>query len=58
MLHNRTGQLTTVIKFQHYRICYSFNIIKIDNVLYTKVYPKFPDWPPGARTANGTALCH
>jgi hypothetical protein len=19
---------------------------------------KFPDWPPGARTANGTAPCH
>jgi hypothetical protein len=19
---------------------------------------KFPDWPPGARTANGRALCH
>jgi hypothetical protein len=19
---------------------------------------KFPDWPPGARTAHGTALCH
>jgi hypothetical protein len=19
---------------------------------------KFPDWPPGPRTANGTALCH
>jgi len=19
---------------------------------------KFPDWPPGARTANGTALYH
>jgi hypothetical protein len=19
---------------------------------------RFPDWPPGARTANGTALCH
>jgi hypothetical protein len=19
---------------------------------------KFPNWPPGARTANGTALCH
>jgi hypothetical protein len=19
---------------------------------------KFPDWPPGVRTANGTALCH
>jgi hypothetical protein len=21
-------------------------------------YEKFPDWPPGARTTNGTALCH
>jgi hypothetical protein len=20
--------------------------------------PKFSDWPPGVRTANGTALCH
>jgi hypothetical protein len=20
--------------------------------------PKFPDWPPGAKTANSTALCH
>jgi len=19
---------------------------------------KFPDWPPGAKTANGTAVCH
>jgi len=19
---------------------------------------KFPDWPPGVRTANGAALCH
>jgi hypothetical protein len=24
----------------------------------TRVYPKFPDWPPGVRTANATALCH
>jgi hypothetical protein len=23
-----------------------------------RVSQKFPDWPPGARTANGTALCH
>jgi len=21
------------------------------------VYPNFPYWPPGARTANGTTLC-
>jgi hypothetical protein len=24
----------------------------------TRVYPKVPNWPPGARTANGTDLCH
>jgi hypothetical protein len=24
----------------------------------TRVYQKFPDWSPGARTANGTAFCH
>jgi hypothetical protein len=23
-----------------------------------KCIQKFPDWPPGARTANGTVLCH
>jgi len=22
-----------------------------------RVYSKYPDWPPGARTANRTALC-
>jgi hypothetical protein len=26
--------------------------------IHTRVYPKFSDWLPGARTANGTALCH
>jgi len=25
---------------------------------YTSVIQKFPDWPPGERTANVTALCH
>jgi len=24
---------------------------------YEDVFKKFPDWPPGARNANGTALC-
>jgi hypothetical protein len=24
----------------------------------TRANPKFPDWPPRARTENGTALCH
>jgi len=23
-----------------------------------RVYKKFPDWPPGAKTVNGIALCH
>jgi hypothetical protein len=30
-------------------------------LVYARIYEciqKFPDWPPGARTANGTALCH
>jgi len=24
---------------------------------HESVSKRFPDWPPGARTANGTALC-
>jgi hypothetical protein len=24
----------------------------------TNAIPKFPDWPPGVRSANGTAPCH
>jgi hypothetical protein len=24
----------------------------------TRFIQTFPDWPPGARTVNGTALCH
>jgi hypothetical protein len=27
-------------------------------MFYMRMYQKFPDWPLGARTANGTALCH
>jgi hypothetical protein len=26
--------------------------------LVTRVIQKFPDWPPGARTASDAALCH
>jgi hypothetical protein len=28
------------------------------NIRIRECIQKFPDWPPGARTANGTALCH
>jgi hypothetical protein len=27
-------------------------------VVLRRCIQKFPEWPPGARTANGTALCH
>jgi len=27
-------------------------------VTVTACIQKFPDWPPGVRTANGKALCH
>jgi hypothetical protein len=37
-----------------------FNCVYMDQIYaYVRGYiQKFPDWPPGARTANGTALCH
>jgi hypothetical protein len=38
---------------------------KLDIAYFLVIWPvtrgctqKFPDWPPRARTANGTALCH
>jgi hypothetical protein len=32
---------------------------EVQKVHHTRVYEKkFPDWLPGARSANGTALCH
>jgi hypothetical protein len=35
------------------------NITPMTSYCHTRVYPKkFLDWLPGARTANGTALCH
>jgi hypothetical protein len=29
-----------------------------DAFVIRRCIQKFPDWPPGARTAIGTALCH
>jgi hypothetical protein len=39
---------------------YELRIHKIEfEVLHIRgCIQKFPDWPPGASTANGTALCH
>jgi hypothetical protein len=28
------------------------------SLIYRRCIQKFPDWPPGARTTNGKALCH
>jgi len=40
-------------------ICHTSNFsVKVNTTAYTTVYPKFPDWLPGARTANGTTLWH
>jgi hypothetical protein len=43
-----------------------FGGVSVSNLCRKSDYPdwargciqKFSDWPPGARTANGTALCH
>jgi len=35
------------------RISIKFSITELRECIQ-----KFPDWPPGARTAYGTALCH
>jgi len=34
-------------------------VIYVLEILIMREYiKKFPDWPPRARTASGTALCH
>jgi hypothetical protein len=33
------------------------NLFSTDLTNVRRCIQKFPDWPPGARTANGTALC-
>jgi len=33
-------------------------VIFVIFAFYEGCIQKFPDWPPEARTANGTALCH
>jgi hypothetical protein len=38
---------------------YILNSPQTKNSCTNRLYiQKFPDWPPGVRTANGTALCH
>jgi hypothetical protein len=34
------------------------NLCLQDSVKIQGCVQKFPDWQPGARTANGTTLCH
>jgi hypothetical protein len=50
---------------QHIPFCYISPINKAEirphersDYIPRKCIQKFPDWPPEARTANGTALCH
>jgi hypothetical protein len=37
---------------------YKFSGAVLPNYTLRECIQKFQDWPPGARTANGTALCH
>jgi hypothetical protein len=46
----------TVAKFNFRRTDSSAALNVAHSVL--SCIQKFPDWPPGARTVNGTALCH
>jgi hypothetical protein len=39
-----------------YRFYHKWHVVK--EVYLRECIQKFPDWPPGARTANGTTLCH
>jgi hypothetical protein len=42
-------------------ITYNFTLEQVNTLTYFGLrgcVQKFPDWPPGARTANGTALYH
>jgi hypothetical protein len=38
--------------------CYAINLLLEMHRHIRGCIQKFPDWPPGAKTANGTALCH
>jgi hypothetical protein len=49
----------------HYKILFTlktcisiFCLLKSNTTMVQGCIQKFPDWPPGVRTANGTALCH
>jgi hypothetical protein len=35
-----------------------YNIPSLPRIAIRGCIQKFPDWPPGARTTNGTGLCH
>jgi hypothetical protein len=55
----RTFQSWTILSY-YFRIC----LVRINdqsvgrNSNLRGCFQTFPDWPPGARTANGTALCY
>jgi hypothetical protein len=47
---------TNPIYYAHHQDQLHWDIMQYRNTC-KRVCPKFPDWPPGARTANGIALC-
>jgi len=41
----------------HSTVSFLYNVAQKEFIIRVCIQ-KFPDWPPGARTANGRALCH
>jgi hypothetical protein len=51
------GQLTHYLKIGRLQREKNYISGEIRTPLYVGVTKRFLDWPPGARTANGTAIC-
>jgi len=47
-----------VVKYSPHQTIFQINLVDLKEVDIRRRTQKFPDWPPGAITANGTALCH
>jgi hypothetical protein len=56
----RMGEMRNAYKFPSERLKGRDHSedLGVDGNIIGDYIQKFPDWPPGARTANGTAFCH
>jgi hypothetical protein len=55
--HNNLHEMTILQIYKSVR--HKIHILHLSHYIKIQGYTqKFPDWPPGVRTAIGTALCH